>query len=363
MLIVRAPLRISLAGGGTDLPAYYEQYDGLVVSTSIDKFVYVHVDENSASSTQITSADYQVFYRHQAGMPMNWDGDLALPRAVLHEFGIHHPISIFLASQVPPGTGLGSSSAIAVALVQAIATYLQQSLDRQQIADLACRIELDRLGAPIGKQDQFAAAFGGLNTITFTRAGVAVEPIDLSPAVIEQLQRRLLLFFTGTARNSASILKEQQQASTQGGGRTIEALHHIKAAALACRACLEAGDLDGIGQLLHEGWRHKRQLAAGISNPRIDEVYELALAHGALGGKITGAGGGGFLLLYCHEERQEDLTRVLETRGLRRIDFCFERQGVAVGAVHWHGDGASNGHASVPPRTLVGFEHAGRRNG
>jgi D-glycero-alpha-D-manno-heptose-7-phosphate kinase len=334
MLIARAPLRISLAGGGTDLPAYYERYGGLVVSTTIDKFVYVHIGANGAGA-QITSADYQTFYRHHANEPMGWNGELALPRAVLHEFGLERGTSIFLASEVPPGTGLGSSSAIAVALVQGVANFRGRAMTRQRVAELASRVELEKLRAPIGKQDQFAAAFGGLNAITFASTGVTVEPLLVAPDALERLQRRLLLFFTGTARDSATILKAQQRASAQGEAQTLDGLHRIKEAARACRDCLEAGDLDGIGILLHEGWQQKRRLAPGISNQRIDELYDMALANGALGGKITGAGGGGFLLLYCHEARQEALTEALEPRGLRRMDFHFEERGVTTASVRW----------------------------
>jgi D-glycero-alpha-D-manno-heptose-7-phosphate kinase len=266
---------------------------------------------------------------------MTWDGELALPRAVLHEFGVERGVSIFLASEVPPGTGLGSSSAVAVALIQATAAYLCRPLDRQQIAELACRIELEKLGAPIGKQDQFAAAFGGLNLFRFENEGVGVEPVSIPGGTLGRLERRLMLFFTGTAHDSAAILREQTRATTRDEAGTLDRLHRIKAAVADARRCLERGDLDGIGKLLDEGWRQKRAITAGISTDRIDECYALALEAGALGGKITGAGGGGFMLLYCHEERQDAVTHALETRGLRRMDFHFERKGVSVGAVHW----------------------------
>jgi D-glycero-alpha-D-manno-heptose-7-phosphate kinase len=334
MLISRAPLRISLAGGGTDLPAYYERFGGMVVSTTISKFVYVHVRPNGANGTHITSADYQTFYQYHGGEPMTWDGELALPRAVLHEFSVERGLSIFLASEVPPGTGLGSSSAVAVALVQGVASYLHQPLSKQRVAEMACQVELQKLGAPIGKQDQFAAAFGGLNAITFDAGGVTVEPLHVSN-VMEQLERRLLLFFTGTARNSTVILKEQQRSSATGSATTIEGLHRIKDAARECRRCLERGDLDGIGALLDEGWRHKKQLAAGITNPRIDEAYSIALESGAIGGKITGAGGGGFLLLYCHEEHQQGLADAMGGLGLKRMDLHFETQGATIASVSW----------------------------
>ena len=335
MIVVRAPLRISFGGGGTDLPAYYERHGGVVVSTTIDKFVYVHVAKNGADYAQIASADYGTFYRHHCGQPMTWEGDLALPRAVLHEFGIERGISVFVASEVPPGTGLGSSSAVAVALVSGVATHLNIPLTRQQVAERACHVEIAKLGAPIGKQDQFAAAFGGLNSITFTGDKVTVEPIRVAPDVLQRLEKRLLLFFTGAARNSADILREQQRASAQDHGQTVDSLHRIKAAALACRRCLEIGDLDGLGRLLDEGWREKRLLAAGITNPGLDDLYELARANGAAGGKITGAGGGGFLLLYCDESRQEAVTAAMEQRGLRSMGFHFDHQGVTLATVDW----------------------------
>lgn len=336
MLISRAPLRISLAGGGTDMPAYYEQNGGLVVSTTIDKFVHVFVRPNGTDGTHITSADYQTFYQYHEGQPMNWDGELALPRAVLHEFGVDRGLSIFVASEVPPGTGLGSSSAVAVALVQGIATYLRKEpMTRQRVAELACHVELNKLGAPIGKQDQFAAAFGGLNAIRFTRDGVTVEPLSASASVLDSLAHRLLLFFTGTARNSTTILKEQQRASASGSTQTIEGLHRIKAAAHECLRCLERGDLDGIGALLDEGWQQKKRLAPGITNQRIDETYEVALANGAIGGKITGAGGGGFLLLYCHESHQKELTDAMNDLGLRRMNLHLEKDGVSTAHVNW----------------------------
>jgi D-glycero-alpha-D-manno-heptose-7-phosphate kinase len=337
MLIARAPLRISLAGGGTDLPSYFEQHGGLVISTTIDKYVYARVGPHASRGAQIVSADYQMSYVHRGGVPMNWDGDLALPRAALHELGIHDGVSLFLASEVPPGTGLGSSSAVAVALVQVLATYQHQSLTRQEIADIACTIELGKLSAPIGKQDQFAAAFGGLNAISFTTDGVNVEPIQAAPETLDQLDRRLLLFFTGTARNSSTILRAQQSASARGERRTLTGLHDIRRLADDCRRLLENSDLDGIGELLHEGWLRKRALADGITTARIDNLYQIARAGGAIGGKITGAGGGGFLLLYCHEGRQADVVEIMERQGLRQMIFRFEPRGVMVSPLHWRG--------------------------
>jgi D-glycero-alpha-D-manno-heptose-7-phosphate kinase len=336
MLIARAPFRISLAGGGTDLPAYYERFGGLVVSTTINRYVYVVATSlRPDQASEITSADYQTFYRHHSPGPVTWNGELALPRAVLHELDAGRGISLLIASEVPPGTGLGSSSAVAVALIAAVSASLGRSVDRHEIARLACVVELEKLGAPIGKQDQYAAALGGLNLLTFTADNVQSERLGPPADVLDRLDRRLMLFFTGTARDSASILREQRQASEQPSSSTLRGLHRIKAAAETCRRYLEAGDLDAVGALLDETWQEKRQLASGITNSTIDEVYELARRHGALGGKITGAGGGGFLLLYCHEEYQDDLTTTMEQRGLRRMDFMFDQHGACIASVSW----------------------------
>src|SRR3990170_1782889 len=171
MLIVRAPVRVSFAGGGTDLPAYFQDYGGLVVSTTIDRYIYVFLNLNGQESVRITSSDYRTFYRHPAGEPIPWDGDLALPKAVLHEFGLDRGVSVFLASEIPPGTGLASSSAATVALVKALATACGRRMPKAEVAQLACYLEIEKLGAPIGWQDQYAAAYGGLNAIWFSRDG------------------------------------------------------------------------------------------------------------------------------------------------------------------------------------------------
>jgi D-glycero-alpha-D-manno-heptose-7-phosphate kinase len=338
VLIARAPVRISLAGGGTDLPVYYRRHGGFVVSTSIDKYFYVFINViSSPDSVQISSSDYRVFDRHRTGEPPLWDGDLALVKAALHEFDISGGISLFLASEVPPGTGLGSSGAVAVALVKALATLGGLSLTPAEVAERACALELVKLRSPIGKQDQYAAALGGLNAIAFSRDGVAVEPLRLSAEVREQLERNLLLFFTGSTRSASAILRRQQQASSEDAGETIVALHAIKAAAEETARCLANGDLRGFAEILAESWEHKKRLAPGVSTCRVDELYDLARRRGALGGKLAGAGGGGFLMLYCEEPRQAAVTRALEAAGLYRMDYRFERGGaqVLMNALAW----------------------------
>ena len=330
MLIARAPMRISFGGGGTDLEAYYATYGGLVISTAINKYFYAILTTNESDDLQVISADYRSLFRHSPYNDLFWNGDLALPKAVLHHFGIRRGINLFVASEVPPGTGLGSSSAAAVTLVRAISTLMEQPMTRQQVAEVASSIEINKMGMPIGKQDQYASAFGGFNTITFRREGVSVEPLQITPEVRQTLERRLLLFFTGSSRESTSILKHQRKSTQDQDDTVLQALHTIKKVAREVQSCLEQGDLDEFAHLLDFSWREKRRLAPGLSTGFIDECYDLALQQGAAGGKITGAGGGGFLLLYCEEQAQERVTRALEERGLKRMNFRFDQQGATV---------------------------------
>jgi D-glycero-alpha-D-manno-heptose-7-phosphate kinase len=330
MLIARAPMRVSFVGGGTDLEAYYARYGGLVISTTINKYFYTIITTEASDELQLISADYRSLFRHSSYQDLYWDGDLALPKAILHEFGIHHGLNLFVASEVPPGTGLGSSSAAAVALVRALSTLLEQPMTKQQVANLASSIEIDKMGMPIGKQDQYASAFGGLNVITFTSQEVTVEPVLIDPEVRKTLERRLLLFFTGSSRLSTSILKHQRQSTQEQNPEVLQSLHHIKRMAGEVRTSLERGDLDQFARLLHNSWQEKQRLAPGLSNSFIDDCYRIALEHGAMAGKITGAGGGGFLLLYSPDSAQEAVTRALEERGLKRMNFRFTQEGARV---------------------------------
>jgi D-glycero-alpha-D-manno-heptose-7-phosphate kinase len=217
-----------------------------------------------------------------------------------------------------------------VTLVRAISTLVEQPMTKQQVAELACAIEINKMGMPIGKQDQFASAFGGLNKLTFTAEGTTCEPLQILPQVRQTLEGRLMLFFTGSSRESTSILKHQRKSTEERNDTVLQALHHIKQVAVEMQTCLEQGDLDEFARLMHSAWQEKRRLAPGLSTSLIDDWYDLARAHGAAGGKITGAGGGGFLLLYCAEARQQELTEVLEQQGLKRMNFHFDQQGATV---------------------------------
>lgn len=331
MLIARAPVRISFAGGGTDLPAYYETYGGCVISTSIDKYFYVFLQPNPDPTLQITSSDYQTFYRSETNAPDDsTDTDLSLPRAILDHFQVRRGVSMFLASEIPPGTGLGSSSTVTVAIVKAITTAQGEKVSAHDIAELASYIEIEKMGMPIGKQDQYAAAFGGLNRIEFARESVKVTPLKLLPKTLARFEQNLMLFFTGRTRAASSILSQQKASSEKQDPKVMEALHAVKAMTDDVQRALEGDDVDALGDILHESWERKKRFATSVSNARLDELYALARANGARGGKIAGAGGGGFLMLFCAPDAQDGVTRALEAQGLKRMAFHFENSGARV---------------------------------
>ncbi len=336
IIVSRAPVRISLGGSGTDLPPYYERHGGLVVSTSINYYVYTILSPVKDAPLQIISADHRAMVQRPTCEDLVWDGDLSLPKAIIYHFNVQDGVTVFLASQIPPGTGLGSSGSVAVSMIKALAFWCGLDMSPAEVAELACYIEIGKMGMPVGKQDQYAAAFGGLNCITFTKNDVSVKPLNLSLSTRQSLQRRLMLFFTGISHTSSTILRHQTSASQQGDPIVIKRLHAIKELGLAVKAALERGDLQEFGELLHQSWLNKRELSDKVTNSFIDKWYTTALEHGAVGGQITGAGGGGFLLFYCPEERQRDVTTALENLGLQRWDFAFDTEGVQImQAVPW----------------------------
>ncbi|MCE5242547.1 MAG: GHMP kinase [Syntrophobacteraceae bacterium] len=330
MLIVRSPLRISLAGGGTDLPAYYREYGGAVINTAIDRYFYVFLKTTPYNGLEIASSDYRTFFRHVGDYPLSWEGDLELPRAIFQHFGVTRGVRLFIASEIPPGTGLGSSSSVSVGLIKALSTACGLNWTSQQIAELASYIEIEKMHAPIGKQDQYAAALGGLNLIEFAEQTTNVTPLGLNFENRTALERSLMLFYTGQSRSANRILSRQKEASEKKSGKTMEALHKVKAMVPMVRDCLEGGDIEGFGRLLHKNWSEKKRFASGVSNSFIDECYEAALQAGAYGGKISGAGGGGFLLICCNEHDRVQITEALEQRGLIRVGFHWDDMGATV---------------------------------
>jgi D-glycero-alpha-D-manno-heptose-7-phosphate kinase len=330
LLIARAPVRISFGGGGTDLPAYYNQFGGAVLSTAINRYVYTFVSQGVSPALQIISSDFRMFYRHEVGTEMTAEGELGLTKAVLREFDRLDGLDVFLASQIPPGTGLGGSGAVAVSMITALAAWHGQEMSHAEIAEMACDISINKLRLPSGKQDEYGAAMGGLNQIIFTKDHTTVVPVSVTPDTLTTLQRRLMLFFTGKSRDSERILKNQSNASRQQDPATLERMHRIKALGQDMLEAIQTSKLDDFADLLHQSWLQKRGVTRDITNEAIDRAYETARSHGALGGKITGAGGGGFLMLYCHEDRQEVVTQSLHALNLHRMDFCFDFDGAQV---------------------------------
>ena len=332
MLIVRSPVRISFGGGGTDLPTYYEKYSGAVLSTTINKYFYTILSRRNDDKIQVISSDLRTIETWHDLNRLNRPGtELEIPLAVLKELQCAIPLDLFMASEIPPGTGLGSSASVCVGLLKALSAYLRLGLSRHQLAETAFHIARHVLGHPVGKQDEYASAFGGLNYITFHPDGsTTVKPVELEPDVLRELESNLMLFFTGAAHNSWEILGEQERVADASSSVSLASLQTIHHLARDMREVLVEGDLHRFGRLLDDAWDAKRRLSSKISNSRIDQLYEMARQHGALGGKITGAGGGGFLLLYCEAEAQPAVHEAFAREGLREMTFEFDLKGAHV---------------------------------
>jgi D-glycero-alpha-D-manno-heptose-7-phosphate kinase len=332
MLIGRSPVRISFGGGGTDLPSYYEQFGGAVLSTAINKYFYTILGNRSDGRIQVISSDLRLFgnWSDLAALPAH-DSGLEIPLAVLRDVGADLAADLFLASEIPPGTGLGSSASVCVNLLKVLTTYLRTPLSKYDLAERAFNITRLGLKRHVGKQDEYAAAFGGLNYIRFGRDGTTqVEPLHLDPGVLSALQANLMLFFTGAAHHSWDILADQEKSTRLPDGPAVEALHQVKEAAALMKEALLCGNLEHFGHLLDDAWQAKKRVSQRISSPRIDHLYEAAREHGALGGKITGAGGGGFLLLYSESACQDAVRTAMEREGVQEMAFTFDTQGAQV---------------------------------
>ena len=321
MIVTRTPFRVSFVGGGSDLPEFYTKHQGAVLSCTINKYMYISThrffDEDKIclkySKTEITSNVHEL--QHPAA------------REILKKFSIHGALEISSNADVPAGTGLGSSSSFAVGLLHNLYAFSGRFAPKEELAQNACEIEIEKLKEPIGKQDQYAAAYGGLNIIKFHKSGsVDVEPLYLNQEVYERLQRNLLMFYVGDQRNTALILSEQQQNMVYEDKVSI--LNKMVDLVWYMRDALYNGRVDDLGPILHANWELKKQLASKITNAKIDEYYDIAINNGALGGKILGAGGGGFLLFYCPEEKQILLRKALFF--LKEMPFRIEREGSKV---------------------------------
>ena len=333
MIVARAPLRLSFGGGGTDLPAYYERYGGLVLSSSIEAACHVSIETHPGSNTIVRSLDYGRAVTIPGDRPLSLDEPLSLPRAALAWFATHwrRPTGLWITTwaDVAPGSGLGSSSAMAVALVAALARQTGLPLTRREMAEIACEIEIDILGRPIGRQDQYASAVGGFNLLMFRRDGVDVLPSGIAPQVTRSLEAHLLVMSTRRTRDSATLLRGQRDACAADGDVT-DRLHRIKQLALAMRDALAASDLPRFGALLDQSWQLKRGLSQDVTSPALDRWYQTARSHGAYGGKIAGAGGGGHFIFCVPPAQRAQVIAALEQEGLRIRPIALEVNGCVI---------------------------------
>lgn len=330
-LISRSPVRISFGGGGTDLASYYEKYGGVVVSAAINKYIYNILEIRLDDRIQIISSDLQLNQTVSDVYHLKFGEGLDIPVAVLKHFNVQRGLNLFMASEIPPGTGLGSSGAVTVNMINTINALERLKISKKDMAELAYKIEFHELGMPIGKQDEYASAFGGINFIKFNTDGTAeVEPLKIPREVRVRLESDVMLFFTGRTRESSKILRSQDKSTKDQSSTVVESLHAIKQVAFDVKKAIESGDLVEFGRLLDHSWQTKKNLASGISNPRIDHLLELAKKNGALGGKLTGAGGGGYMMLFCEKTHQKAVTKALVAEGLSPLDFHFDKKGAHV---------------------------------
>jgi len=318
MIIIQTPLRISLFGGGTDFEYFYKHHGGAVLSTAIDKYIFVIVKERFDDSIYINYSKKEIVSHVD-------EIEHELVREAMRITGVTKGVEITTLSDVPSnGTGLGSSSSVTVGLLHALYTYNGELKTAEEMSREACQIEIDILKKPIGKQDQYIAAHGNIQFINFTSSGIRLDKVALSTEDKHRLNGNLLLFYTGLKSDSGAVLSEQKQNVQDN----LEILTKMKGLAFEAKEIFLLGEWDELGNLLHRSWQLKKQLAGKISNPEIDEIYETARKAGAIGGKITGSGGGGFLLLYCTTDKQDDVRSALN--GLREFPFRFEHDGSKV---------------------------------
>lgn len=324
MIFVRAPFRIPIGGGGTDLPSYYSKFGGALISAAINRYMFVTINRPLVdklirvkyAQTEIVNKVSQV--KHE------------LVREALRLSDITDSIEINSVADLPAGVGMGSSGSYLVALLKALHTLKNEDISTNDLAEEACKIEIEKLGRPVGKQDQYIAAFGGITKLNIRKNGeVSVKRLALKPAFVRDLENSLLIFYTGIKREEKQILKKQSEATRHNNKKVIENLHLIKSIGLKIERALLNNDINAFGKLMHEHWMSKRNLSSSISSSRIDHLYQLGIKNGAIGGKIMGAGGGGFLLFCCPGDKGA-IRAEMEKQGLMELFFHFDMEGVKV---------------------------------
>jgi D-glycero-alpha-D-manno-heptose-7-phosphate kinase len=322
VIITRSPLRISLGGGGTDLPSYYRDHGGFLIAAAIDKYVYITLHDTFDD-------DLIIKYSRLERVKEVKDIEHPLIREALKLSGIQTRLEVASMSDIPAGTGLGSSGSFTAALLHALHTMNRNIVPKHGLAEQACHIEIDRLGEPVGKQDQYIATFGGVTCFTFNEDDtVDVKPVQMNSEHLANLEDNLVLFFTGYTRSASAILRYQDEKTKQVDPKMLDALHEVKALGRESLGALERGDLHRFADLMHQHWEKKRKRSDGMSNEKIDEWYELARRNGALGGKLIGAGGGGFLMFYSEDKTR--LRHAMRESGLDEVRFRFDFHGTTV---------------------------------
>ncbi|WP_119419036.1 GHMP family kinase ATP-binding protein [Desertibaculum subflavum] len=320
MIITRSPLRITLGGGGTDLPSYYREHEGFLIAAAIDRYVYITLHQTFVD-------DMIVKYSRLERVASARELEHPIIREAFDLVGLSgRSIEITSMADIPAGTGLGSSGSFTTALLKALHAHRRNLVHPEELAEQACQIEIERLGEPIGKQDQYIAAYGGLTCFRFNRDGkVDAWPLAVDVETRNNLEDGLVMFFTGYSRKASSILQEQDTKTKAADGDMVANLHYVKELGLKSKEALEAGDLRRFAAHMHEHWQHKKRRSGAMSNGQIDEWYDLAMANGALGGKLIGAGGGGFLMFYAEEKAR--LRHAMLEVGLQEVRFRFDFEG------------------------------------
>jgi len=323
----KAPLRISFAGGGTDVPPYSDERGGAVLSSTIDRYAYCTICPRADREMRIRSLDFAQDESWTAnGSMLRYDGNLDLIKAVLNHFEVAEGFDMLLHCDAPPGSGLGGSSTVMVSIIGAVSEWLKKPLSQYETARLAYVLEREELGFAGGKQDQYSAVFGGFNFMEFRGSETIVTPLRIRTEVLNELHYHMLLCYTGKTRDSANIIQDQQKGYKSGQNR--EALDSAKSLVFETKDALMKGEILRIGQLLHESWEQKKRFTSHITNSRIDKIYETARANGAIGGKISGAGGGGFMFFICEYDRKHLVAEELQKLGAEVANFNFDKHGL-----------------------------------
>jgi len=325
-----SPLRISFAGGGTDMPEYFEKFDGQVISSTINLFTNVVFNQRHDDSFQAFSPDYELHHKVSNFENLELLPGTEIAVSVVKHLNYKLGADYFICSDVQPGSGLGGSSSLTVNCVNTIQKLMNKNWDERKIAETSFDIERNKLGYPIGKQDNYITAFGGLNLIKFSKDKVDVIPISLSNSTLDEFDNNLMLFFLGTTRKSSDVLNQQLDLIKKNDQNIMDSLRIVKDLVIELYDSLKNNDITKVAEIMHKGWTAKKKFAEGVSNEKIDKIYSAGIESGAIGGKITGAGGGGHILFYCDPQKQQNLKEKMESLGLIHIPFKFYNHGPKV---------------------------------